>query len=588
MKYSKIFNVTKKKLVIALLGFILSFICAILLICICSSNKGFADAPLYEKILRIISAIFLASSVGFISYIIAGLKGYLVGFSLTASYAIFAIILSLISKSSPKKSLFLFTFALVFIFSIIAYNDYKNKKNTINEYKDLTLTEQKNSDCEKETDKKELEKTSYEQPFEKNFEDLSKDELENIDDEDYIINKLLETQKRELEIAEEMDRKFLESIGFLKNSIILYASASRCIFQTIKNDNGFLFHYIGKRIMDVDDTKFIKDFSNVKLNSENKKDYFINLDDIENITVKTIEKRNSYKYSILKITLKNGKTQKYKLYDTIDDNDLNSFFGKISIINSVKKSANKNENIENKEYKLEEKDKTTLNKLNKFFLIFSLFSYFTFGLYIFAYNYITYAILTFLCLVICLTLFIVYIKFQKYLSLTDKPNNNLIKKGKIGIIKEFILFPVIFALFSTLEVDTFVYYDLSKFLIISAILFLILITILFIFTKEYKKEKSVIFVIIISCILLSPSVINKVNTVYDFSRPQKVYCQIIDNPTETNKKDEITYYLKVKYKNKNKKIEVSKETYEKYGVGDKLLVYKHFGALGIEYSHFYE
>ena len=173
--------------------------------------------------------------------------------------------------------------------------------------------------------------------------------------------------------------------------------------------------------------------------------------------------------------------------------------------------------------------------------------------------------------------------FPKYISLKDKPRYETnIEYGKLNIIHIELVFPSILALFSLIENRLYMHYNTPKLLLYSAILFVVLISLLLIVTKEYKKEKSAIVIIIIVCLILSPTIIHKIDTAYDFSPSKEIYCEITDIPTWTDNNNEITYYLTIHYNDKDIKTEVTKETYEKYKVGDKILVLEKQGALGIE------
>ena len=198
-------------------------------------------------------------------------------------------------------------------------------------------------------------------------------------------------------------------------------------------------------------------------------------------------------------------------------------------------------------------------------------------------NNIVQAILTTLCIIICLIPFAVYIIFSKYISIKDQPRySSDIQKGKLNISLNVLIFPILFELISLIDSYILVYYDIVKLLIYSAILFVIFVLILLACTKEYKKEKSVLVVIILVCLFLSPAVVHKVNTSYDFSSPQEIYCQIIDKSTWTNNKNETTYYLTFNYKAKNIKTEVDKETYIQYNIEDDIAVIRKQGFIGIE------
>lgn len=444
----------------------------------------------------------------------------------------FKVLIEFTSKTSPSLSLFIISLAGVFLLVVASYKQYRSNNFDINGESILSKKEKK-----------------------------EQEEINN-----------------ELNILKEEDEKFKESIGYIKNSIIIGTHSAGVLFQLIKTNDGFLFHYVGNMLKGVDKSKVITDFSNIEINKDNKKDYILKFEEIEKITANIKNNFAIMDYGNLKITLKNGKSKKYGLINLFEEKELKLFF------NNNIEIKNKVNNINNNENVIDEIDKNKLNKLNKFFFIFSIISSVVFGLYfMFLKNNIAHAILTTFCIIICLLPFILYIAFPKHVSLKEKYRyDSSVQQGKLNIVEDIFLYPILFIIISLIDGYKFIYYDFVKLLIYSVVLFVILISIFLACTKEYRKQKSALVIIIFVCLFLSPAIVHKVNTAYDFTPSQEISCQITDKPTWTNKKNEITYYITFNYKNKNIKTEVAKEVYEKYNIQDNIVIIKKQGLLGIE------
>ena len=524
------FKFSKKKTLIGLLGFIVST-GLIVLFAYLAPSGNITELAVSGVIFRILSLLFLSSAVGFLAYIFSDIKGFFLIFGLFAVMTLFRVLIEFTSKTNPSMSLFIISLAGIVLLVVASYNQYKSNNFAINGESVLSRKEK-----------------------------IEQEEINN-----------------ELNILNKEDEEFKRSIGYIENSIIIGTQSAGTLFQLIKMNDGFLFHHVGNILKGVDESKVIKDFSNIEINKDNKKDYTLKFEEVDKITASIKNNYHIMDYGNLKITLKNGKSKRYGLINLFEEKELKLFF------NNNIEISNKVDNIDSNENIINNKDKDKMNKLNKFFFIFSIISSIIFGVYFMFLNNIAQAILTTLCIIICLIPFVLYIIFPKYISIKEKPRyDSNIQKGKLNIIQNALVFPILFVLISLIDGYVFVYYDFVKLLIYSAILFIIFISILLACNKEYKKEKSALVVIIFVCLFLSPAIVHKVNTSYDFSSSQEIYCQIIDKPTWTNNNDETTYYLTFNYKDKSIKAEVSKEAYEKYNIEDNIVVIKKQGLLGIE------
>ncbi|MBE7089895.1 MAG: hypothetical protein E7362_03725 [Clostridiales bacterium] len=522
------FNFTKKKTLIGLIGFALSVGLAVLLIQF-SKTGSITELDAAGIAMRIGSVLLLSLALGCLFYVFFDLKMCIITFSAFSVIFLFRVLIEFTSESSPSLTLFLISLVVIVGLFFMSYRQYKNNNFNINGKNALSKKEQKK----------------------------------------------LENYETEISAIQKEDEEFRNSISYGSQSIILGTQGMGTLFQVIKTTSGLLFHHVGSILKGVDQTKLIDDFSNIETINLGEKDYVIKFEEIDKITAKIRDHMQMMDYGNIKFTLKNSKNKRYGFINKFTENELNAFFdNKVDIANKTKNDD---------ESSINDQEKSKLSKLNVAFFVHSIVSAVAFGVYFMSFNNIVSAIFATLCIILCLLPFALYIAFPKYISIKDHSRYaSTVQNGKLNILLNVLMFPILFALISLLKGTVFTHYNTIKLLIYSVVLFLVLIASLFIFTKEYKKEKSVIFVAIMVFLALSPSIVHNVNVAYDFSKPEQIHCQIVDNSTWVDKKNNITYYLTFKYGEQEIKTEVSKETYEKYNVGEEISVIKKQGALGID------
>ncbi len=146
------------------------------------------------------------------------IKGFLLVFGLFVVFIIFRVLIEFTSKSSPIATLFIISLIGIVFLVVTSYSQYKSNNFAINGNKALSNKEIK--------------------------------EQEKFYNE---INALIK-----------QDDEFKNSIGYLKNSIILGTQYVGTMYQVIKINDGFLFHYIGNILKGIDQSKVIKDFFNIE------------------------------------------------------------------------------------------------------------------------------------------------------------------------------------------------------------------------------------------------------------------------------------------------------------------------------------
>jgi len=524
------FNFSKKKTLLALLGLGVSIGLTALFILLSPSGK-ITEISAEGVVFRILSVLSISAGIGSVCCIFFNVAEGLCIAGMISLLSIVKVVFELTSKASPSLTVFIIVLVAIVVAFVFLQKRYKSYNLTINGKSVLSNKE--------------------------------KEEQEKIDVaiKDFI----------------DADAQLKSQIGYIDKSIIIGAQVSGALYQVIKTDESFLFHHVGNILTGAKESKLIKDFSSVRTDVVEKKDFFIKYEDVDRITASIKENGAMLDYGNLKITLKNGKNKKFGFINLFEEKELKAFFNDNVVVTNKTRTASEDTP------ELKDDDKAKLNALNKFFFVFSNISCLVFGAHAIFDGLIANAILATLCIAFCLVPLILYCLFPKYLTVKDDSRRaSSVQTNKINVLAEAIFFPAVFAVIALTRGRDLVYYDTARFAIYSAVLFAVFVVLLLTLTKEYKKEKSSLFVMIIFGLLACPSIVYSVDTAYDFYPEQTTYCEIVDAPTWTDNQGEVTYYLTFDYDDAEIKIEVSESVYETIEVGDEILVAKKSGALGIE------
>ncbi len=136
------FNFTKKKTLVGLLGLIVSAGLIVLFACLTPSGN-ITELAFSGVLFRILSLLFLSSAIGFLFFIFSDIKGFFLIFSLFAIMTLFRVLLELTSKTSPSISLFIISLAGIVVLVIISYNQYRNNNFALNGDSVLSKKEKK-------------------------------------------------------------------------------------------------------------------------------------------------------------------------------------------------------------------------------------------------------------------------------------------------------------------------------------------------------------------------------------------------------------------------------------------------------------
>lgn len=526
------FNFSKKKTIYCLIGIGISILVMALGFYFGIEGKSLVEIPFWAIVLRYIAITSMTLILGFIFLIFFDKKFFWFIVGLFQAYIIIYGIIFYTSKTDVVLSWIIFSVLVLSGLLFMFIREYKAKQISINGLQNKKISKKEQQEIEQ------LEKSALE------------------------------------------DAKLKEQVKYLEKSILV-GSQMGTLFQMIKTDDAYYFHNVGSILKGIDDSKFLSDFDNLDgVINNNKKDFKIAKIDISTMQAKLNFIPQQLEFGTLIIKLKDGKTKRLGFANLIEKDDITQFFD--NNIEIIEKDSYKEITEENTK-ELTNDEKIKLNKVNLFIMLFSVISSFIFTFYIFFNNQYTNAILSTICVILTISSFAIYIILNKYLRLdTNRFNSNDVVNGKISYVLTFFFFPILMALKCSLNLIFVVSYDYVNLIIFSVVLLVLLLALFLIFTKEYKVKKGAIALAVIVLLALCPSCVAKINSGLDFTPPQEIACVVVEKPTHTDNNDKITYYLTIKYNDRDIKTEVEKEKYDITNIGDNVVVLRYNGLLGIE------
>lgn len=350
------------------------------------------------------------------------------------------------------------------------------------------------------------------------------------------------------------------------------------IYQVIKYYNNILFHHLGNTINGIDSNKIITNFDEIAdyISVTKGRDFVINRGEVSSIKVNLKEDLSVNAYGMVKIKQIDGKTKDIYLMEQMSKEQLIDVFGENIEI--------KDTSVSNEEVSIDKNYKKKLNNLNNYIYIFSILSIIIFvSASFFSVEYAR--IFLPICVLLAIADYIVFIVFNKYLTI-DKEKDAFdvdIKNGKLSYFFPFILFPImLFIEAIPVHFYNLVSCDYMQLLLISLAVFILLLSLYFVFVKGKKKFNTTL-VVIISLIILSVSSVATINSTLDFSAPQEISCEVVQKYiTSLDKNNNKKYKLKIKLNDNEITIDIDKEKYGQTNVGDYIVLKKYKGLLGIE------
>ena len=191
--------------------------------------------------------------------------------------------------------------------------------------------------------------------------------------------------------------------------------------------------------------------------------------------------------------------------------------------------------------------------------------------------------LSILCILLFSTIFILYTRHNNVLSLAGKKNEKRSIKEKINVGPSLLMIGIALAIRSYMDFNLTSY----KLLIgLSILLFSIIMFVFFYFTKEYKRNKSSIWIIIISALFFSQGAVIQTNYIFDFSKPTVMESRILRMRTLKKYNMSHQWLIDITDLNGNKmEVKVPKEYYRKFYIGRPVNVVEKEGFLKVPYVY---
>lgn len=396
-----------------------------------------------------------------------------------------------------------------------------------------------------------------------------------------IARKIKEQKKLEEKLKAEYE-EFLSSVDFGRKSLLLRVSGGG-FYQCIKGKDKYYFIFVGGELHGIDSNLIKTDFSDEAAFIEKKKDYAINKEDIISVKYKTKKFQNSAFNDNKSIIIEcKNKKRAFRVLESVPSENIKAFFEGINV--NVK-CKNVSDNVNNLAKENPEADnKKLISRLKLVCTVLFFVSVLVSAVFLFI--DINYRIMSSLCMILFICIFILYIRYNDILSLDDKKGQKTFSKGKINII--FLIFIPSFALGirSLLDIELTSY---KNFVIFSILLFSIILFIFFLFTNEYKRKKSSIWVIIIVALFFAPAAVAQTNCIFDNSKEIITEARIYDMSISSGSKSTTTYQLDVEEPSgKRIELDVSKKFYERVAVGYTVVVGERKGLLNIPYAYVIE
>jgi|GEM_PF-5792093 len=390
--------------------------------------------------------------------------------------------------------------------------------------------------------------------------------------------KKIEETERFIKQLEAEERELTEKYALNSQSIVMMDVWGK-IYQCIKQHDMYYFIHIGNQLSGIKKEKMISDFSDSAKFMSDKKDFTM---EKSQVTSMLYNQPNTAMnpWGAGTITIKmNGKKKHFNL--SCDEPTLKSFFDGAELQQKKKKAekysaeeSEVNENVDGKRYYALKNALAILN----FIIIISSAIFLFLGL-----SYIVVSAVLILCFVAA---FVLYSKYSDVFTLSELKSNKGSSRKKLFIFVPFIAPPIVLAIRALLD---FRFLEWTNFFIYSAVAFVVVAILFFVFTKEYRKSKPMVAGILAISLLFSMAFVPNVNFNLDFKDPLIIQSDVYDMKTSSSSNTPTQYIIEIKTsKGKVMQLEISKELYEKLEIGDIVDVHEHGGFLGIPYAFAYE
>lgn len=477
-------------------------------------------------------ALLMASFMGFLFYTFGGWRSFLSG----AGYGVGFVVLTVAAKELPTWAFGVLIVAAILIFVV---------RPLIKQYK---------VDREKSSD-----------------EVIDKRVAEEI--------RLEEAEEAEIDQAEE---EFKQSIGFGTKSLLLLANITGAMYQMIRSGDRLYFVRVGGELSGLDVSLMKTDFSDEAVLAKGPKDFFIVSSEIDEITCKYGKAIGTQMENCGEIKIRTRqKRYAFVVLDHVAQEKIETLFNGLPFAVIKKKKPAAPAPV------LTEEEKSILPKLKKACLVLTVLAVIAGAAFFFLpIGPVVYRVLSAVCIIIPAVTFGLYIKFNNLLSIEDKGNDDpMFKKSRVNITIP-LLIPS-----AALGVRTIYDFDVTgwvSLIVWSVAVIAVMLLVMFKFTKEYKRKKSVIFMIIFVILYYAPSAVMQINGLYDYSTPVVYSTSLIEKHISEGR-NSTRYYFTVELENgKEKDLGVTREYYKTQEPGETVVVVEQSGLLGIDYAYINE
>jgi hypothetical protein len=387
-----------------------------------------------------------------------------------------------------------------------------------------------------------------------------------------------EIRQEEAEEAElrEADSEFKKSIRFGEKSLLLFTQTGG-MYQLIRGIDKLYFIRIGGELSGMDEELIRTDFLDETRLIQGKKDFDIAQNEIAQIRCRYGSITGVPMESCAEIKIKTDRrTYTFAVLDHLPERRLATFFGGLPFSAGVKKQARASARG------LTEEEKRILPGLKKACLALTVLAIVAGAAFIFLPGGpVLYRVLSAACILIPVAAFVLYMKYNNLLSIEDS-NDSMFKRSRANI-STALLIPS-----GALVMRTIYDFNVTgwaSFAIWSGAMIAVVLLMMFKFTKEYKRKKSVIWMIVLVALFYAPSAVVQVNGLYDYSEPVVYSTTLLDKHISEGRSSTRYIYTVEMEDGSEKDLGVSREFYREQVAGDTVTVVEQSGLLGIDYAY---
>jgi len=376
-------------------------------------------------------------------------------------------------------------------------------------------------------------------------------------------------------LAEE-DEAFKRSIAFGERSLLLIAGTGG-MYQLIRGKDALYFIRVGGELSGLDTVLLRTELDDEAALLQGKKDFRLRPQEIVAIRCRYGRTTGTPFENCGRLTIKTDRKQYgYTILETLPPKQLKAFFSDLPFTITTKKQADVPVRP------LSEAETRILPTLKKACLALTVSALVVAAVFLFLpVGRVVYRILSALCMLIPVITGVLYAKFNTLLSVEDKNRDEpTFKKTGVNVLLP-LLIPSGALMIRTIY--DFTVTDWPDFFIWSGALGAVILLLLFAFTTEYKRRKTVIIMFVMVALFYAPSAVTQVNGLYDTSAPT-VYTRTLLDKRISSGRSSTFYYFTVEMESGGEKdIGVSREYYKEREPGDIVTVVERSGLLGIDY-----